>query len=208
MKSLTLILGCLILAALILPLLMAAAKASPSGSLKTIRRALGLHVGILRINALTSGIHGTGHKAMRADAALAARHLLVKPGSDDDHFAIGTAADEPLGVCQDEPGAAEDSANVALLGAVKGTVLMVGSEAISAGESVYAAANGEVQNEPAVVGAYWMVGKAVDDCSGDGNAFEVSPCKPVRVAVIANNADIAALKAAITSPSLIKALGA
>lgn len=207
MKSLTLILGCLILAALLIPLAMAALKAAPHlPSLVRLRRALGLHTGVLRCNAITSGTHPSGKLTLLADAALAARHLLVKRGSDSGHFALGTAADEPLGICQDEPAAAEDPANVAILGAVPGTVLMVGSEAIDADEPVYAAASGKVQDEPGVVGTYWLVGKAIDACAGDGGQFEVAPCKPVKVVVIANASTLAQTQAAMATPALVKVL--
>ena len=79
-----------------------------------------------------------------ADAALTDRNLLVKFGSDADHIAINGASDDPLGVCTDEPSAAEREANVVLLGNSHNTVLMVASEAITAGERVFTAANGQV----------------------------------------------------------------
>ncbi len=212
MKTLTLILGCLILAALITPLLHAAAKAvrtPPHSTLRTLQRALGLHAGILQVNALTDGIHPDGKLGhLKADAAHTARHLVVKRGSDADHFALGAAADQPLGICTDQPPAAEIIGAVALFGVTPGTLLAVGSEEIAVGAEVYGGANGKLQDQPAGAGAYWKVGRAVTACAADGGQFEISHHRPVRVVILANSADLNALKAAATAPSEIMYLGA
>lgn len=141
-----------------------------------------------------------------ADAAITTRHLLVKEGSDDNHIAItALASDEPKGVCLDEPEAAEDAAAVRVLGSGPGTVKMVGSAAIDESARVYTSTNGRVSGTPTVAGTYWWVGKALSDCSGAGVEFEVEPCLPIKVVVIAaptstngtaaGAADLAALKA-------------
>lgn len=212
MKPLNLILGCLILAAFLAPLFAAALRTTsvPNlGSLSSIRRAFGLHSGVLRVNAITDGTHPTGRLGhLKADAAQSTRHLVVKSGSDADHFAVGTAADEPLGICADEPSAAEEPATVALFGVTPGTLLGVASEEITAGQDVYCAANGKLQNRPAVAGSYWKVGKAITGASGDGVQFEFAHHRPVRVSILANNAVLADVIAAATSPSELMFLGA
>lgn len=205
MKSL-MILGCLLFAAV---LVMALAASTTSPSLRQIRRACGLHVGIMRINALTDGIHADGKIGhLLADAALTTRYLLVKTGSDAGHFAACGAGDKPLGPCLDEPAAAEDPATIALLGAVKGTVLMIGSEAIAAGVNVYTAAAGQTQNEPAVAGTYYLVGQSVTACAGAGLPFEVAPCLPQLTKVIANASTLAQTQAAMVNGAVVIVLGA
>lgn len=212
MKTLMTILGCLLIAALIAPLLHAAAttftKVNP-GSLRSVKRAFGLHAGIMACNALTDGIHKSGVLGhLRADAANTARHLVVRRGSDADHFALGTASAEPLGLCQDTPSAAEELGAVALFGVTPGTLIAVGSEAIAADADVYCAANGKLQDRPTVAGSYWKVGKAITPCTGDNDPFEIAHQRPVRVSILANAADLAAVKAAATAPSEISFLGA
>jgi hypothetical protein len=212
MKTLMTILGCLFIAALLAPLLHAAATAftqANPGSLRSMKRALGLHAGILQCNAITDGIHANGLLGhLLSDAAHTARHLVVRRGSDADHFALGTAAAEPLGICLDTPAAAEATGAVALLGVTPGTLRAVGSEAIAIDAEVYCAANGKVQDRPTVAGSYWRIGKAVTPCTGDGDQFEVAHHAPVRVSILANAADLTAVKAAATAPSQIMFLGA
>lgn len=189
MKKLKSVLGCLIAAAFSLGL------AEPT------RR--------LRLNGLTDGTHADGKLGhLLADAALSTRYLLVKTGSDANHFAVSGASDKPLGVCLDEPAAAEDPATVQLLGAGKGTVKMVGSEAIAAGADVYAAANGKVQDQPAGAGSYWKVGRAVTACTGDADTFEVAPCQPQAVNIVANGASLGTTQAAMVSGAIVIVLGA
>lgn len=181
MKMLTLILGCLMLAALLGAILMTA----PATLRQTLRRACGIGPAVhLEINALGDGIHCDGKVGhLLSDAALTTRHLLVKRGSDAAHFAACGASDKPLGICQDEPDAAEVAANVALLGAISGTVRMVGSEAIAVDADVYTAASGKVQDLPAGAGTYYRVGRAFTACSADGDTFEVVPCLPTATIV-------------------------
>lgn len=200
-----LILGCLILAALLLPLALLAWQSMPGlPSLRGLRRAAGLHAGILRVNALTDGTHATGRIGhLLADAALTTRHLLVKTGSDAAHFAACGAGDRPLGLCIDEPSGAEEAATIAFLGAAPGTVRMVGSEAIAAGADVYTAASGKVQDEPTSAGTYYHVGRAITACSADGDTFEVTPRLPQLVKVIASGSDLNAVKAAMSGGAIV-----
>jgi hypothetical protein len=213
MKNAITITGCLIIAALLMPLIMAVASTShqvaKSGSLRSIKRALGLHAGILQVNAITDGIHKNGMVGyLLSDAAITTRHLLVTRGSDAAHFAVSSATTKPLGICQDEPPAAETPANIAVLGATNGTIIGVGVEAIAADAEVYAAAGGKLQDEPTAAGAYWLVGRALTACTGDGDQFAFTPCIPTRVNIIANAADLAALKTATAGVGLVKFLQA
>lgn len=133
---------------------------------------------------IAEGLHPDGALGKRADAAITDRNRLVKIGSDSSHIALCGAADMPLGVCPDEPEAAEDPVAVLALGARKGTVPMVASEAIAADVDVYTAANGKIQDEPAAAGTFWLVGKTVGAAGADGDDVEVIPCKPVKLVVV------------------------
>jgi predicted RecA/RadA family phage recombinase len=207
MKTLT-ILGCLFFAAIILLAASHAAKkhGADFSSLRSLRKAFGLHVGILRINALGDGIHMDGIISQKADAALATRHYLVKVGSDANHVAvIAAASDEPMGVCIDEAEAAEDDVSVKLLGACKGTVLMVANETITAGEDVYSGTDGRVQDLPGTAGTYWKVGRSVTASTADLE-IEVEPCLPRKLVVIANGASLATTQGAMTGSNDVKVL--
>ncbi len=149
---------------------------------------------VLEINATTCP---TGHKGYKADAALTTRHMLVKAGSDDNHVAIiAAASDEPLGIAQDEPEAAEDAVNIAVLGAFPGTVLVVAGETVTANEDAYSKGDGKVMDEPAVAGTYWKIGRFITGGSS-GDEVEMQPCAPVKVVVIAllgnTNSEISAI---------------
>lgn len=205
MKHTLILLGCLMIAALI-----AAVHFAPSlsrlSSLRSLRRSLGLHAGILRVNAMTDGPHATGKITLRADAALTARYLAVKRGSDADHVAVCGAADKPLGLCLDEPSAAEEPAAIGLLGATPGSCLAVAAEAIAADADVFTAANGKLQDEPAIAGTYYLVGKSVTAATADGDQFEVIPRLPLKFVVIANGSTLAQTQAAMASAALVKVL--
>lgn len=91
------------------------------------------------------------------------------------HAAVcAAAADQPLGLATDEADAAEDPVAVRLLGAGKGTVLMVAGETITADEDVYSKGDGKIMDEPAVAGTYWKVGRAVTAGTADVE-MEVEP---------------------------------
>ena len=190
--------------------LIAAVHFAPSlsslSSLRSLRRSLGLHAGILRVNALTDGIHANGKITLRADAALTTRYLAVKRGSDVDHVAVCGAADKPLGICLDEPSAAEEPAAIGLFGGLHGTCLAVASEAIAADDDVFTAANGKLQNEPATAGTYYLVGKAVTAAAADGDAFEIIPRAPLKFVVIANASTLAQNQAAMATAAIVKVL--
>ena len=117
-----------------------------------------------------------------ADAAITTRHLLVKIGSDEDHIAVCGASDCPLGSCSDEPSAAERPVNVNLFGCALSTMLVVAAESITAGEEVYTAADGKVQDLPTDAGTYYRVGMALKAASTD-DVFEIDPRDPVAYTV-------------------------
>lgn len=117
------------------------------------------------------------------DAAIATRYLLVKHGSDVSHVAACGANDKPLGICDDEAGAAEDPVNVQFLGVSKRTRLVVASEIIALDADVFTAANGKVQDEPAVAGTYYRVGRALQAAGADGDVIEIVPVEPVALVV-------------------------
>jgi len=133
---------------------------------------------------IAEGTH-EGSISKKADAVVTTRYLLGKEGTDDDHVAVCGVADEPKGVLTDEVKAAEDHVAVELLGISKRTLLMVASEALDAGERLYTAAGGKVQNEPGVAGTYWMVGIALTDAGADSDTVEVQHCIPLKLVVMA-----------------------
>jgi hypothetical protein len=185
-----------------------------------------------QLQAFANIAEGTwpGKKTFLSDGAIATRYLLGKIGSDAGHVVASGAADEPIGIITDEAGAAEDAVNVNLFGSAADTQLMVGAEAIAAGADVYTAAGGKVQDEPGATGTFWLVGRALAACGGDGQLVQVEPVKPIKVVVIAAltstngtagaAADLTALKAeaekigddvralgaALATPALVKVL--
>jgi hypothetical protein len=120
-----------------------------------------------------------------ADAAIATENLLVKVGSDADHFAVLAAVtDLPLGACIDTPDA-DDQVAIALLGCADETRELVAGEAIGAGVHVFAGATGKVTTEPEAAGTYFCVGTSVTAASADGDPIEVDTCVPFEVTVSA-----------------------
>jgi len=158
---------------------------------------------VLELNASASD---TGRKGYLADGALSSRHLLVKAGSDANHVAIvAAAANEPLGIAQDEPSAAEEGVSVAVLGGVPGIVLGVAGESIGANVDVYSKGDGTLRGVPTTAGTFWKVGRSIEAQATSGEPIAFEPCPPVKVIVIAAltstdgtaaaAADLAALKA-------------
>ncbi len=86
--------------------------------------------------------------------------------------------------------AAEDNLNVNLLGPASSTQKAVASEAIAVGDSVFTAASGKVQNEPAGAGTYYLVGRALTAAAADGDIVEIEPQSPQRTVVIATLGNI------------------
>lgn len=132
---------------------------------------------------IAGGVHADGNLTLKADAALSARFLRVKFGSDASHFAIA-GAEAALGICTDDPDTAEDSYNVGLLGATKGTQVGVGAAAIAAGDFITGTTGGKFITMTAIGnGTYYVEGKAVTACGGNNEEFEFIPCFPHAVTV-------------------------
>lgn len=130
------------------------------------------------------GEQGThdGSVTRKTDAAITTRHLLFAVGSDGAHIAACGASGIPVGTVDDEAAAAEENVAVLILG--KGpTKLMVASEAITAGEAVFTAASGKVQDLPAGAGTYYQVGYALTAAGADGDVFEVQDHAPIKTVV-------------------------
>lgn len=127
---------------------------------------------------LSNIAEGTHEDALTrlTDAAITTRHLLYKVGSDANHIAVCGAANIPMGTVPDEASAAEENVALLLLGGAKGSRLMVASEAITAGEQVYTAANGKVQDLPGSTATVYLVGTALTSADADGDLIEVDPC--------------------------------
>lgn len=113
------------------------------------------------------GVHQESRTYL-TDAAITTKHLLYKQGSDLRHVAVSDASSIPLGTIPDLCSAAEAERAVLLIG--KGpTKTMVCSEAITAGNAVYAAAGGKV----ATSGTY-ALGIAMTTTATDGDELEVA----------------------------------
>jgi hypothetical protein len=112
------------------------------------------------------------------DAAIDTRHLLWKKGAADGTVAICTHADPPLGTIDNIETDTGARQTVLLLG--KGpTKKMIAAEEIVAGEAVYTADDGKIQDQP-TGDTVWMVGTSLT--AGGANAvIEVNCCVPVRM---------------------------
>jgi hypothetical protein len=139
-----------------------------------------------RLTPLANIAEGTHEDSITklADAALTTRFLVVKVGTDIDHIAACGANDDPLGICTDEPSAAEREVNVDLLGTAKSTRKAVASEAITAGDRIFTAAAGKVSDLSAVAGTYYCIGRALQAAAVDGDVIEFEPCFPIAVTVV------------------------
>lgn len=116
------------------------------------------------------------------DAAITARHLLWKQGSGDNTVALCGATDLALGTIDNVEASTGLGQTVYLLG--KGcTKKMVASEAIDAGERVFQAASGKVQDLPVGAGTYKCVGTALTKATADGHIIEVADCQPFDIVV-------------------------
>ncbi len=104
-----------------------------------------------------------------------APHLLVTFGTaPGTQVKLNTASTRPLGNAFDEAAIGKPVAVKPLIGPPR---IMIGSKAIAAGVRVYGTAGGKVTD--AVVSGAYLVGEALNACSGDGVEFLVSPLSPV-----------------------------
>ena len=123
------------------------------------------------------GLHKDGMVPLKCiTAAITQRYLLVQKGTNDDEMIVNVATTRPWGVITDEA-AIDDYANVAILGAIRGTVRMVANAAITVGTPVYTAAAGKVS--PTFGATLYMVGRALTAAAADGDYIEVVPCFPL-----------------------------
>ncbi len=131
---------------------------------------------------IAEGVHGDGNITKKVDAVQALRHVLVKIGSDADHVAVTTADTEiPLGVCDDEAAAIEDTINVQVLGAKPGTILVRAHAAITVGDFVVAAAAGRVQTLTGLTTVTtYIVGRALNAAVNQDDLVEIAHCVPVQ----------------------------
>jgi hypothetical protein len=153
--------------------------------MKRMKKLMGRVFGRRHELVLSNIAEGTHEDSITklADAAIATRYLLVKHGSDANHIAVCGANEKPLGVCDDEPSAAEREVSVGLLGLSPRTRLMVASEAIALDSDLFTAASGKVQDEPAGAGTYYNVGRAITAATADGDVIEVVPREPLEFVV-------------------------
>lgn len=132
---------------------------------------------------IAEGTH-EGNITKKADAAIAARFLLAKIGTDIDHVDLAGVNDLPLGVITDEAEAAEDLVNVALLGSACSTLKGVASAAIAAGDLIVPAAAGKLRTLPAGAGTYSIVGRALQAAAADNDVIEFDPIPNVQRVVV------------------------
>lgn len=134
------------------------------------------------------------------------RYRLVTQGTADEEAELADEDDKPVGASMDK-GADGEHFSVALLGIYPESLRFVADGGIAAGADVYGADDGLVQAQPATAGIYWLIGSARNTVT-DGQEVIVRHHAPVRVAVLANAADLTAIKAAATAGSRIMFLPA
>lgn len=132
----------------------------------------------------TTGTHA-GAFTRKADAALAAPHLLLKQGTDAFHVAVAGASDIPIGTSTDASEAAEDIINVFPLN-IGGTRRFRCITALAANIDLYTAAAGQVSALSGSAGTYYKVGRSVALAVLVGTndyIIEAMPCMPVTTVV-------------------------
>lgn len=130
-------------------------------------------------NAFPAGIHDTGVVTLEAEEVISTINLISKRGTASTQVKICGASDIPNGVIDDTADTIGDRVSVKLLGAVRGTVLMVASAEIAAGATVVPAASGKIRALPVSSGTYYPVGVAPHGASADGELVEVVPYPPI-----------------------------
>ncbi len=120
------------------------------------------------------------------DAAVPARYLLVKRGSDAAHFALAGAGDHPIGVCEDQTSAAGMPTpslplRVSRLGISTRSKKVAVAGSVAQDDLLVPAANGYAQTLPTAAGTYWVIGSA--DQSVTGGVVEFIGCLPYKIVV-------------------------
>lgn len=127
--------------------------------------------------------HGDGCLSLKAEEVIATRHLLVSRGSGANGVLMTDAGDLPLGVMDDEADSGDVTdgtpKNVQLLGAVRGTVLMVAAGVIPDDTDVYAVGAGKVDILADAAEGDYLVGRSVTAASAANQLIEVVPVLPV-----------------------------
>ena len=134
-------------------------------------------------NAYDANIDVSDRSVTRTnDVAVTTRHLLWQQGSTDGGVALAVANSVPLGTIDNVEASTGTRETILLLG--KGpTKKMVANEAITAGEQVFTAAAGKVQDLPATTATVYLVGTALTAATTDGDIIEVADCAPVRYVI-------------------------
>jgi hypothetical protein len=135
--------------------------------------------------ASTVGVHQGGRRAGYYDGTVpivspttggTGRFLLMIQGSADNHYNLPTSVTQmPIAVCNDEPGSATETYPFQHLLGTDSTVRMQASGAISAGQLVVTAGNGQVSALGSTPGIYWCVGVAMTSTTAAGDLLEVMP---------------------------------
>lgn len=155
-----------ILAVALLPLAICAGKAAG--------RRLAANAGLT---------HPDGIVSLKPSAAITTRFLIGKRGASASLVAVTTAGDQPLCIIQDTATADDVTLGTpiacALLGATKGTKLVVGGGVIAADVDVYAiGAAGKVGTLAQAATGDWRIGRSAEACAADGDAFAIIPQLP------------------------------
>jgi len=124
-------------------------------------------------NPPNAGRNSDGIKTMLADAAIT-RGMFVKFGTNEDHVAkTAGATDVPMGIALDDALAAEDPIAVAILGACKGTQLVIAGAAVAVGAHVQATTGGLAIT---LASTGFRAGLALQASLASGDVIEIAPC--------------------------------
>jgi hypothetical protein len=126
-----------------------------------------------------AGTHPEGVVSLSPEEAVSTKHLLVKRGTAATDFGIADAGELPIGVCPDEADAVDVSSGhpkaVHLLGATRGTILMVAAGVIPDDTDVYSVGGGKVDIVGDAASGDYLVGRSVTAAAADGDEIEVIP---------------------------------
>lgn len=127
--------------------------------------------------------HADGRITMLCDAEITLEFALVKFGTDGEHVAVTSdAEDKPLGQAYSKTDEAEQEVDVNVLGKGGDTKEFVAADSITYDDRLVPAADGKVQTLPSAAGTYWVIGRALEDASAS-DALEVDDCQPYPVVV-------------------------
>ncbi|MDB6064940.1 MAG: hypothetical protein JWR26_1148 [Pedosphaera sp.] len=113
---------------------------------------------------IAEGSAGTGNKSYLPDAAMANRFNLVVLGSSQNNITPSAAnSDIPLGVCTDAPDSTllDVPVNVALLGVASGTLKVVLSGTVNAGDMLQSNGDGTAVKLLTTSGTFYNIGRAL-----------------------------------------------